>query len=125
MSFLTSFGAYVPCRIVTNAELAPRLNCTPEWITEVSGIEERRYAADEETVVEMAVEAAIKGQEPAFVAKFAFQLAQAFNLFYHHHHILSEADEQKRAFLLRLTELVETQLVTALDLLGIEAPEKM
>ena len=75
--------------------------------------------------LDMAVEAAIKGQEPAFVAKFAFQLAQAFNLFYHYHHILSETDEQKRAFLLRLTELVETQLVTALDLLGIEAPEKM
>jgi arginyl-tRNA synthetase len=75
--------------------------------------------------LDMAVDAAIKGQEPAFVAKFAFQLAQAFNLFYHHHHILSEADEQKRAFLLRLTELVETQLVRALDLLGIEAPEKM
>jgi arginyl-tRNA synthetase len=75
--------------------------------------------------LDMAVEAAIKGQEPAFVAKFAFQLAQAFNLFYHHHHILSETDEQKRAFLLRLTELVETQLVTALDLLGIEAPEEM
>ncbi len=75
--------------------------------------------------LDMAVEAAIKGQEPAFVAKYSFQLAQAFNLFYHHHHILSEADEQKRAFLLRLTELVETQLVRALDLLGIEAPEKM
>jgi arginyl-tRNA synthetase len=75
--------------------------------------------------LDMAVEAAIKGQEPAFVAKFAFQLAQAFNLFYHHHHILSEAVEQKRAFLLRLTELVEMQLVKALDLLGIEAPEKM
>jgi arginyl-tRNA synthetase len=75
--------------------------------------------------LDMAIEAAIKGQEPAFLAKFSFQLAQAFNLFYHHHHILSEADEQKRAFLLRLTELVETQLVKALDLLGIEAPEKM
>ncbi|MDP9339326.1 MAG: arginine--tRNA ligase [Acidobacteriota bacterium] len=72
-----------------------------------------------------AVEAAINGHEPAFVAKFAFQLAQAFNLFYHHHHILSEADGQKRAFLLSLTELVEVQLVRALDLLGIEAPEKM
>jgi arginyl-tRNA synthetase len=75
--------------------------------------------------LDMAVEAAINGQEPAFVAKFAFQLAQAFNLFYHHHHILSETDEQKRAFLLRLTELVEKELVRALDLLGIEAPEKM
>jgi arginyl-tRNA synthetase len=75
--------------------------------------------------LDVAVDAAIKAQEPAFVAKFAFQLAQAFNLFYHHHHILSETDEQKRAFLLRLTELVEAQLTRAMDLLGIEAPEKM
>jgi len=52
-------------------------------------------------------------------------LAQAFNNFYHKHHILSEADEEKRAFLLGLTELVEQQLVLALGLLGIEAPEKM
>jgi arginyl-tRNA synthetase len=54
-----------------------------------------------------------------------FQLAQEFNNFYHKHHILTEADEQKRAFLLRLTELVEAQLVWALSLMGIEAPEKM
>lgn len=71
------------------------------------------------------VDAAIVAQEPAFVAKYAFQLAQGFNLFYHRHHILTEADEQKRGFLLRLTEVVERQLVTALSLLGIEAPEKM
>jgi arginyl-tRNA synthetase len=75
--------------------------------------------------LEYAVEAAIATQEPAFMAKYAFQLAQAFNNFYHKHHILSETDEQKRAFLLRLTELVEAQLVQALGLLGIEAPEKM
>ena len=75
--------------------------------------------------LDYAVEAAIATQEPAFMAKYAFQLAQAFNNFYHKHHILSEANEQKRAFLLRLTELVEAQLVRALSLLGIEAPEKM
>jgi len=75
--------------------------------------------------LDYATDAAINGQEPAFVAKYAFQLAQEFNNFYHKHHILSEADEQKRAFLLALTELVEAQLVRALDLLGIEAPEKM
>jgi arginyl-tRNA synthetase len=72
-----------------------------------------------------AVEATIGAQEPAFLAKYAFQLAQALSNFYHKHHILSEQDEQKRAFLLRLTELVEAQLVRALGLLGIEAPEKM
>lgn len=75
--------------------------------------------------LDYSVEAAIATQEPAFVAKYAFQLAQSFNNFYHKHHILSEADEQKRAFLLGLTELVEAQLVRALSLLGIEAPEKM
>jgi arginyl-tRNA synthetase len=71
------------------------------------------------------VDAAIGTQEPAFVAKYAFQLAQAFNNFYHKHHILSEPDDQKRACLLTLTELVEQRLVQALNLLGIETPEKM
>jgi arginyl-tRNA synthetase len=75
--------------------------------------------------LDAAVDAAISAQEPAFVAKYAFQLAQGFNLFYHKHHILSETDEQKRGFLLGMTELVEKQMVTALALLGIEAPEKM
>ncbi len=72
-----------------------------------------------------AMDAAIGAQEPAFLAKYAFQLAQAFNLFYHKHHILSEADAEKKAFLFALTELVEAQLTRALDLMGIEAPEKM
>jgi len=71
------------------------------------------------------VTASLSAQEPAFVAKYAFELAQAFNLFYHRHHILSEANAAKRNFLLRLSCLVERQLVTALGLLGIEAPEKM
>ena len=75
--------------------------------------------------LDYAVDRAISTQEPAFVSRYAFQLAQAFNNFYHKHHILSEADEEKRAFLLGLTELVERQLVGALGLLGIEAPEKM
>ncbi len=71
------------------------------------------------------IEAAVGAQEPAFVAKYAFQLAQAFNLFYHRHHILSEEDPDKKAFLLMLSALVERQLVAAMRLLGIEAPEKM
>lgn len=75
--------------------------------------------------LDYAMDAAIGAQEPAFVTKYAFQLAQAFNNFYHKHHILSEADEQKRAFLLGLTELVERQLIKALQVLGIETPDKM
>ena len=75
--------------------------------------------------LDYSVDAAIAAQEPAFVSKYAFQLAQAFNNFYHKHHILSEPDQQKRAFLLGLTELLERELVRALNLLGIQAPEKM
>jgi arginyl-tRNA synthetase len=75
--------------------------------------------------LDYAVDATIGAQEPAFLAKFAFELAQAFNNFYHKHHILSEADAHKRAFLLALSELVEAQLVRTLGLLGIAAPEKM
>jgi arginyl-tRNA synthetase len=75
--------------------------------------------------LDWAVEAAITAQEPAFLAKYAFQLAQGFNNFYHKHHILSEGDAEKRAFLLAMTEIVERELVRVLALLGIEAPEKM
>jgi arginyl-tRNA synthetase len=72
-----------------------------------------------------AVESAIAAEEPAFIAKWAFQLAQSFNVFYHKHHILTEEDAQKKAFLLLLTLVVENQLVGALRLLGIEAPDEM
>lgn len=76
-------------------------------------------------MLDHAADAAISAQEPAVVAKYAFQLAQAFNNFYHKHHILSEPDAEKRAFLLNLSELVERELIKALSLLGIGAPERM
>ena len=58
MAFLKAFGRYVPERVVGNAELAERLDCTTEWILGASGIAERRFAADDESVVDMAVAAA-------------------------------------------------------------------
>ena len=76
-------------------------------------------------LLDFEVGAAITAREPAFIAKYAFELAQAFNLFYHRHRMLSETDAARRTFLLRVSRLVERQLVAALDVLGIEAPEKM
>jgi arginyl-tRNA synthetase len=75
--------------------------------------------------LETQIEAAVGAQEPAFIAKYAFQLAQSFNLFYHRHRVLTEDDSEKKKFLLQLNRLVEVQLAGALDLLGIESPEKM
>ncbi|MEO5924526.1 MAG: ketoacyl-ACP synthase III [Bryobacteraceae bacterium] len=57
-AYLHGFGRYLPERIVGNAELAARLGKTEEWIETASGIRERRYAADGESVADMAVLAA-------------------------------------------------------------------
>lgn len=58
MAFLKAFGSYLPSRGVSNQELGQRLDCTPEWIQSACGIAERRFAAEGEGVVEMAVAAA-------------------------------------------------------------------
>jgi 3-oxoacyl-[acyl-carrier-protein] synthase-3 len=50
MTYLRGFGSWLPQRRVSNDEIAPLLDTTPEWILEVSGIRERRYAADTDTV---------------------------------------------------------------------------
>jgi arginyl-tRNA synthetase len=75
--------------------------------------------------LEMVVEQAIAGQEPAGVAKYAFRLSQAFNNFYHRFHILSEPDADRQQFLLYLVHLVNQTLTSALELMGIEIPERM
>jgi arginyl-tRNA synthetase len=71
------------------------------------------------------IRGAVAALEPAVVAKWAFQLAQRFNIFYHNHHILSEQDADRRALLVSITTVVRRQLIRALDVLGIEAPERM
>jgi 3-oxoacyl-[acyl-carrier-protein] synthase-3 len=58
MAFLRAFGSWLPPRRVSNRELAPLVDATPEWILEVTGIEERRYAAETDTVAGIGVLAA-------------------------------------------------------------------
>jgi len=63
--------------------------------------------------------------ELAQLCKYAFSLAQKFNLFYHKHHILSETDPRKKQHLLLVTNLVRKQLEYALYLIGIDVPPRM
>ena len=58
MACLRAFGRYLPERIVDNAGLAARIGVEPEWILHASGIEQRRYAARDETVASMGARAA-------------------------------------------------------------------
>lgn len=55
---IMSVGGYRPSRVVTNAEVCELIDSSDEWIRERSGIIERRYAAPDETVADMAVAAA-------------------------------------------------------------------
>ena len=51
-----------------------------------------------------AVERAVTAGEPAHVAKYAFQLAQTFNNFYHQYPVLAEPDRERKVFLLWMTD---------------------
>lgn len=56
-STIRGIGAYRPDRVVTNDEFAARLDTDDEWIRQRTGIVERRFAAEDETVIDMAVRA--------------------------------------------------------------------
>jgi 3-oxoacyl-[acyl-carrier-protein] synthase-3 len=53
-------GAYLPARVVSNAELATRVDTSDAWIVERTGIRQRHVAADGELTSDLAVAAAAK-----------------------------------------------------------------
>ncbi len=57
-SQVTGCGSYLPSRVVTNAELAERVDTTDEWIRQRTGIRERRRAADGELTSDLGGNAA-------------------------------------------------------------------
>lgn len=61
-------GSYVPEKILTNAELAERVDTSDEWILSRTGIRERRIAADDEFTSHLATKAAERALEQAGLA---------------------------------------------------------
>jgi len=64
-SVLIGTGSALPAKIVTNAELATRVDTTDEWIVERSGIRQRHVAGEGETTSTLAIAAARKAVEAA------------------------------------------------------------
>ena len=62
---------------------------------------------------------------PAVIANYTYALACDFNSFYHDHSILNEADAEKRALRLLLSQTVAKVIKSAMALLGIEVPNRM
>src|SRR5689334_23901926 len=65
---MLGLGVYRPERVVTNDEICEVLDSSDEWIRTRSGISTRRYAGEDETLVEMATRAARAALEASGVA---------------------------------------------------------
>ena len=65
---ITGLGAHVPERVMTNDELSTMMDTSDEWIMERTGIRERRIAAPDEALSDLALPAAKESLEDAGVA---------------------------------------------------------
>jgi 3-oxoacyl-[acyl-carrier-protein] synthase III len=64
---ITGLGVHVPDRVLTNDELATLVDTSDEWIMARTGIRERRIAADDEALTDIARPAAVAALEDASV----------------------------------------------------------
>ena len=59
-SRIVGTGSYLPAQVMSNAELAQRVDTSDEWIVERTGIRERRIAADDEFTSDLACAASVR-----------------------------------------------------------------
>ena len=136
LSFEGETGPYIQYAIVRAANIFRKAGTTEEdALAAVAGLDLSALAGVEGTSLwetwllaarlTAAIEQAIATAEPAHLARYAFQLAQQFNNFYHRYHILTETDAARRALLMATAAVARREMVRALGLLGIEAPPVM
>ena len=71
------------------------------------------------------IEPAFQEKAPHKICSYIYDLANAFNSFYHETQILSEENQVQKQSWIRLLVLCRDVLETCIDLLGFEAPERM
>jgi arginyl-tRNA synthetase len=132
LSFEGETGPYAQYAIVRATNIFRKAGLSAEEI--LSGDVGLRFLEDDDEIWELwlrsgqlsgMVQQCIATTEPAYAAKYVFQLAQQFNNFYHKHHILTEADEARKRFLLATAAVVRKALIECLELMGIAAPPVM
>jgi len=136
LSFEGETGPYIQYAIVRAANIfrkaettenealaaVARLDLSALSVEEGTGLWETWLLAARLTTI---IEQAIATAEPAHLARYAFQLAQQFNNFYHRYHILNETDPTRRALLMATAAVARREMVRALGYMGIEAPPVM
>ena len=96
----------------------------------MSGINAPVSESEKQLMMELAkfnasIEAAYDEIAPHKICAYIYDLANAFNHFYHETKILAEEDEAKKAGWIALLALTRDVLETSIDLLGFSAPERM
>jgi arginyl-tRNA synthetase len=140
LSFEGETGPYVQYAIVRAANIFRKANTTEaESLVALEAIPTESLAAILNTEegsslwetwllaskLTLLIDQCINTAEPAYLAKYAFQLAQQFNNFYHRHHVLNESDPTRKALLLATAAVAQREMTRALGYLGIEAPPVM
>jgi arginyl-tRNA synthetase len=137
LSFEGETGPYVQYAAVRARNIFRKLEergeAIPEFAAELTREAMARQLAAEEcwqillaaSKADSAVDRAVTAGEPAHVAKYAFQLAQTFNNFYHQYPVLAEPDHERKVFLLWMTDFFRAQLERTLGILGIALPAYM
>ena len=96
-----------PCaRATSRRNFEERGEAVPDFARELSADAMARQFASEDfwqlllaaSKADSAIERAVASGEPAHVAKYAFQLAQAFNNFYHDYPVLAEENRERTFF---------------------------
>ncbi len=137
LSFEGETGPYVQYAIVRAANIFRKANTTEaESLAAMATLDLTNLLDTEEgsslwetwllaSKLTLLIEQCIATAEPAYLAKYAFQLAQQFNNFYHRHHVLNETDPTRKALLLATAAVAQREMTRALGYLGIEAPPVM
>ncbi|MGO4879553.1 MAG: arginine--tRNA ligase [Bryobacteraceae bacterium] len=137
LSFEGETGPYVQYAVVRARNILRKLEekgeRLPDFAAELTPAALGRQLASEDfwqmllaaSKADAAVDRAVEVGEPAHVAKYAFQIAQLFNNFYHQYPIIHEENREKKVFLLWVTDFFRRQLEWTLHILGIQPPEYM
>jgi len=92
-------------------------------LTPASGIERKVLLMIAE--LPDALTRAFENRAPNHLCEYAYNVASPFNNFYHEHHIMREEDKRRQTSWLGLSRATLKALELAMDLLGIEVPERM
>ena len=125
IEFEGNTGPYILYTIVRIKSILKKAEITPSGEIVSTGTKSERKLMIELTRFNEVISNCYDELAPHKLCAYIYDLANAFNGFYHEVKILSEPDEKKKDAYLSLLKLTKEILEKSIELLGFEAPERM